>query len=141
MITQITAALIGSFGFVVFLKMKGKQIVMAGIGGGITWALYLLLESALGGLFLPNLLASIFVGVYAEVMARVNRAPATIFLTTGAVPLIPGGSLYYTMLGLVEQDEQLFADSGTKAAVIALAIALGFVCVAIVNNFYIRIRK
>ena len=133
--------MIGSFGFAVFLKMKGKQIVLAGIGGGITWALYLLLESTLGGVFLPNLLASIFVGIYAEVMARVNRAPATIFLTTGAVPLIPGGSLYYTMLGLVEQDEQLFADSGTKAAVIALAIALGFVCVAIANNFYIRIRK
>ena len=141
MTTQITAALIGSFGFAVFLKMKGKQIVLAGIGGGITWALYLLLESTLGGVFLPNLLASIFVGIYAEVMARVNRAPATIFLTTGAVPLFPGGSLYYTMLGLVEQDEQLFADSGTKAAVIALAIALGFVCVAIANNFYIRIRK
>ena len=141
MTTQITAALIGSFGFAFFLKMKGKQIVLAGIGGGITWALYLLLESTLGGVFLPNLLASIFVGIYAEVMARVNRAPATIFLTTGAVPLIPGGSLYYTMLGLVEQDEQLFADSGTKAAVIALAIALGFVCVAIANNFYIRIRK
>ena len=139
MTTQITAALIGSFGFAVFLKMKGKQIVLAGIGGGITWVLYLLLESTLGGVFLPNLLASIFVGIYAEVMARVNRAPATIFLTT--VPLIPGGSLYYTMLGLVEQDEQLFADSGTKAAVIALAIALGYVCVAIANNFYIRIRK
>ena len=41
MTTQIIAALIGSFGFAVFLKMKGKQIVLAGIGGGITWALYL----------------------------------------------------------------------------------------------------
>ena len=28
MTTQITAALIGSFGFAVFLKMKGKQIVL-----------------------------------------------------------------------------------------------------------------
>ena len=79
MTTQITAALIGSFGFAVFLKMKGKQIVLAGIGGGITWVLYLLLESTLGGVFLPNLFASIFFGIYAEVMARVNRAPATIF--------------------------------------------------------------
>lgn len=141
MMIQIAAAFIGSLGFAVFLKMKGKQIAMAGIGGGLTWALFLLLESGIGGVFLPNLLASIFVGIYAEIMARVNRAPATIFLTTGAVPLIPGGSLYYTMLGLISQDELMLAENGSKALIIALAIALGFVCVAIVNNIYIRIRK
>lgn len=141
MMIQIAAAFIGSLGFAVFLKMKGRQIAMAGIGGGLTWALFLLLESCIGGVFLPNLLASIFVGIYAEIMARVNRAPATIFLTTGAVPLIPGGSLYYTMLGLISQDELMLAENGSKALIIALAIALGFVCVAIVNNIYIRIRK
>ena len=95
----------------------------------------------MGGLFLPNLLASVFVGIYAEIMARVNRAPATIFLTTGAVPLIPGGSLYYTMLGLVSNDELMFAENGSKAAIIALAIALGFVIVAIANNLHLRIQK
>ena len=80
-------------------------------------------------------------GIYAEIMARVNRAPATIFLTTGAVPLIPGGSLYYTMLGLVSNDELMFAENGSKAAIIALAIALGFVIVAIANNLHLRIQK
>lgn len=141
MITQITAAFIGSLGFAFFLKMRTRQAFLAAIGGGITWALYLILEAVLGGLFVPNLLASIFVGIFAEIMARVNRAPATVFLTTAAVPLIPGGSLYYTMLGLVEKDEALFAESGTKALTIALAIALGFVSVAVVNNFYLRVSK
>lgn len=141
MITQITAAFIGSLGFAFFLKMRRRQAFLAAIGGGITWTLYLILESILGGLFVPNLLASIFVGVYAEIMARVNRAPATVFLTTAAVPLIPGGSLYYTMLGLVEKDEVLFGESGSKALTIALAIALGFVSVAVVNNFYLRVSK
>lgn len=141
MIVQVTAAFIGSFGFAFFLKMRTRQAVMAAVGGGITWALYLLLAAQLGGQFLPNLLASIFVGIYAEIMARVNRAPATVFLTTAAVPLIPGGNLYYTMLGLVQQDEELFAESGTKALTIALAIALGFVTVAVANNFYLRLQS
>ena len=140
MILQITAAFIGSLGFAVFLKMRGIQILMAGVGGGLTWALFLGLEASIGGVFLPNLIASIFVGVYAEIMARVNRAPATIFLTTGAVPLIPGGSLYYTMLGLVAEDPAMFEDNGRNALIIALAIALGFVCVAIVNNLYMKAR-
>ena len=141
MMIQIAAAFIGSLGFAVFLKMKGKQVLMAGVGGGLTWALFLALQNYMGGLFVPNLLASIFVGIYAEIMARVNRAPATIFLTTGAVPLIPGGSLYYTMLGLVSNDELMFAENGSKAAITALAIALGFVIVAIANNLHLRVQK
>ena len=68
-------------------------------------------------------------------MARLNKAPATIFLTASAVPLIPGGSLYYTMLGLVEQDETMFTESGVAALTIALAISLGFVVVALTNKY------
>jgi len=73
--------------------------------------------------------------VYAEIMARMNRAPATIFLTAAAVPLIPGGSLYYTMAGLVNGDQALFAESGASAVTIALAISLGFVVVAIITKY------
>ena len=94
-----------------------------------------------GGIVLAESFGLRICGIYAEIMARVNRAPATIFLTTGAVPLIPGGSLYYTMLGLVSNDELMFAENGSKAAIIALAIALGFVIVAIANNLHLRIQK
>ena len=97
MIIQIIAATVGSVGFAIFLKMRGKQIVMAGAGGAVTWIVYLLTESMTGGLFIPYFTASVFVAVYAEIMARLNRAPATIFLTAAAVPLRPGVSLYYTM--------------------------------------------
>lgn len=135
MIIQTAAAFIGSIGFAIFFKMKGKQIVLAGIGGAVTWLVYLLMQHFIDGYFVPYLAASIFVGIYAEIMARVNKAPATIFLTAAAVPLIPGGSLYYTMLGLVEQDEELFAQSGIAALTIALAISLGFVVVALANKY------
>ena len=142
MIIQTTAAFLGSIGFAIFFKMKGKQIVLAGIGGAVTWIVYLLIQHFIEGYFVPYLVASIFVGIYAEIMARVNKAPATIFLTAAAVPLIPGGSLYYTMLGLVEQDEELFATSGVAALTIALAISLGFVVVAMANKYInIFLRK
>ena len=142
MIIQTTAAFLGSIGFAIFFKMKGKQIVLAGIGGAVTWIVYLLIQHFIEGYFVPYLVASIFVGIYAEIMARVNKAPATIFLTAAAVPLIPGGSLYYTMLGLVEQDEELFATSGVAALTIALAISLRFVLVALANKYInIFLRK
>ena len=142
MIIQTVAAFLGSIGFAIFFRMKGRQIVLAGAGGAVTWMVYLLIQNFIEGYFVPYLVASIFVGIYAEIMARVNKAPATIFLTAAAVPLIPGGSLYYTMLGLVEQNEEMFAQSGISALTIALAISLGFVVVALANKYInIFLRK
>ena len=137
MVVQIIAALVGSVGFAIFFKMKGKQIALAGIGGAVTWMVYLFVQSFVTGYFVPYFAAAVFVAVYAEIMARINRAPATIFLTAAAVPLIPGGSLNYTMAGLVNKDEVLFTQSGEAAIVIALAIAMGFVVVAVITR-YIR---
>ena len=73
-------------------------------------------------------------------MARINKAPATIFLTAAAVPLIPGGKLYYTMYGIVSENRQMFEENGTSAITIALAISLGFVAVAVVNKYLNRLK-
>ena len=137
MMIQIAAATVGSLGFAIFLKMRGRQIALAGLGGAVTWAVCLICQQYIEGTFIPYFIASIFVAIYAEVMARVNRAPATIFLTADAVPLIPGGSLYYTMAGLVNGDESMLAESGSAAVTIALAISLGFVVVSVITR-YIR---
>lgn len=144
MISQLIAAFIGSLGFALFFKMKGRQVFLAAVGGAVTWGVYLLAYNYLESYFVSNLIAAVFVAIFAEIMARVNKAPTTIFLTAAAVPLIPGGSLYYTMFGLVSEDQELFVQSGTTAIVIALAIAFGFVIVAVLNKYISRaisIRK
>ena len=61
----------------------------------------------------------------------------TFLKQAAAVPLIPGGSLYYTMAGLVNGDESMLAESGSAAVTIALAISLGFVVVSVITR-YIR---
>ena len=135
MMIQLGAAFVGSIGFAIFLKMKGRQIFYAGLGGLVTWFIYLMAFEVSQSVFVGNLIAAVFVGIFAEVMARINRAPATIFLTAAAIPLIPGGKLYYTMYGLVSKDQGLFMESGTDAIVIALAISLGFVIVAVIKRY------
>lgn len=141
MMTQLAAAFLGSIGFAFFLKMKGKQIFYAGLGGLITWFIYLIVFDYCQSDFLGNLIAAIFVGVFAEIMARVNRAPSTIFLTAAAIPLIPGGKLYYTMYGLVSENQQLFIESGTSAVIISLAISLGFVVVAVLKRYLDKVIR
>ena len=141
MIIQVISALIGSVGFALFFNMKGKQLVAAGIGGALTWTVYLIVQPYFDDYFIPYLIASLFVGIFAEIMARVNRAPATIFLTTAAVPLIPGGSLYYTMLGIVEKDQELMETSANNTITLALAIAMGFIIRAIVGKYWFYFKN
>ena len=74
-------------------------------------------------------------------MARVNKAPATIFLTAAAVPLIPGGNLYYTLYGILSENEGMAVENGTTAAVVAVAISIGFVFVAVVNKYTNRVLR
>lgn len=144
MIIQLVGAFIGSLGFGIVVKIKGKQILYAGIGGMITWYIYLMSYNAVESYFIANFIASVFVGFFAEVMARVNKTPTTIFLTAAAIPLFPGGRLYYAMYGLVTENNQLFVQSATTAATIAIAISIGFmsvtVCMKYVNKF-IRLRQ
>lgn len=139
-IIQVIAAGIGSIGFGIFFKTKVKQIPWAWLGGTLTWIIYLVVEHYVGGVFIPNFLASIFAGFFAERMAVVNKAPATIFLIAAAIPLIPGGPLYYTMAGLVTANDSLANSSGNIAITVALAISLGFMVAAIVHR-YIRLIK
>ena len=120
MMLQIFSAFLGSVGFALFFNMKGKQLAAAGIGGALTWIVYLLAQPGFDDYFVPYLIASLFVGLFAEIMARVGKAPATIFLTTAAVPLIPGSGLYYTMLGIVEKNEEVLLTNANNTITIAL---------------------
>ena len=103
--------------------------------------MYLLVQPGFDDYFVPYLIASLFVGLFAEIMARVGKAPATIFLTTAAVPLIPGGGLYYTMLGIVEKNEEVMLTNANNTITIALAIALGFIITAIVSKYWVYIKN
>ncbi|MGN0733509.1 MAG: threonine/serine exporter family protein [Emergencia sp.] len=138
-IIQLVAACFGSVGFAVILKMKRNLLVYAGLGGTVTWGIYLVVYAFLPSLFIANFAASIFVGLYAEIMARFHKIPTTVFLTSASIPLIPGGRLYYTMAGLVASDETMFAENGKATIIIVLGIVVGLVVTAIFTKYFYRI--
>ena len=140
-VIQIISAFIGCIGFALMFNMKKKQVIYSGIGGGCAWIIYLIMADVLGGLFLPTLIASVFVGIYSEIMAKVNKAPATIFFTSVAIALIPGASLYYTVDSILEKDLEAAAYNGNNALTIALAISMGIVLVTVANKFKLELRK
>ena len=140
-VIQIIMAFIGCIGFALLFNMKKRQVIYSGIGGAVAWVIYLIFADIMGGLFIPTLIASVFVGAYSELMAKVNKAPATIFFISVAIALIPGASLYYAVESLLDRDLEAAAYNGNNALTIALAISMGIVLVTLANKFRTEIKN
>lgn len=118
-------AALASTGFaLVFELRRWQHIVAASFAGAMSWLVYLMADDFVGPIGC-NFLATVAVALLAEIFARMFKAPATVFLITGIIPLVPGGGLYYTMDALIDGNMALFAEKGIEAAGIAGAIAAG----------------
>lgn len=109
---------------IVFEIRKPLFILLSCVTGAVGWLVFLLLAD-IGSGVVRYLLATIVVSVLSEIFARILKAPATIFLVIGIVPLVPGGGLYYAMDALINGDYALFAQKGIETAACAGAIAAG----------------
>ena len=112
-----------SFCFI-FQVRKPLFIFLCSAIGAVSWGVYLLAEP-LGSDAVRCFVATLVVSALAELLARLLKAPATIFLVIGIIPLVPGGGIYYTMYALLNGDMQLFAQKGAETAACAAAIAVG----------------
>ena len=135
MAVQFLSALCISFGFALVFGLKGKSVFFASIGGALTWGLYLLCRLGLSNLFLLNLIAAAFAAAYSEAMARVCKMPSTAFLAPTIIPLVPGGSLYYTLLYLIGKEEEKSGEAGVNTLLTAGGIAVGVVLVSVAVRF------
>lgn len=124
-IIQLLAALVGSFGFAMLFGLHRRYLLPASLGSMLVWGLFLGAQALLGGIFLPSLLASGFAVLYAELMARLLRTPATLFVIPAIFPLVPGSSLYYAMSCAVRGELADARAYGTQTLLCALAIAAG----------------
>jgi len=109
---------------IIFEVKKPLFLFICSCIGAIGWVAFLLLETVLSPV-LQYLFATILVSVFSELAARIWKAPATVFLLSGIIPLVPGGGLYYAMSYLLDGDFASFAQKGIETASYAGAIAAG----------------
>lgn len=128
-------------GFCIIMEIKRPlMFFLACITGTVSWFTYLMLQP-IGSEIARYLLATIICSLFAELFARILKAPATIFLIIGIVPLVPGGGLYYTMEALINRNTNLFFERGLNTAAIAAAIAAGVSLVSSLVKIITRVRK
>ncbi len=124
-VIQMATAFIGTLGFGFLFHLRTRHLVSAAACGVLTWGVYVLAAHWMEGIFFPSLIASAFATLLAEMMARIRKAPATLYLIMGVVPLIPGSSLYYAMSYAVQKEWDSFREYGYQTMAYALGIALG----------------
>ncbi len=122
---ELITATLGSLGFALLFHVSKKHLPSAALGGLICWSAYLLSAKFISGYFLAPLIAAAVSTLYAEISARIFKAPTTVFLIPSVIPLIPGSSLYYTMYYAVLGDYSQFKSFGEKTALIAFGMAVG----------------
>ena len=122
---QIFCGALGTLGFALFFFVRPKHLLLATLGGALSWLIYLFVLHGGGGVFLAALVSSIAVCFWSEALARVRKAPALIFLLPGIVPQLPGGALYYSMSALIQEDMGTFFQKGKEAGLVALGIGVG----------------
>ena len=141
-ITQILAGFVGSIGFGILFNVRGKKLLMASLGGLVSWGLFLILSVFINNEPLNYFIVALLMSVYAEFMARKLKSPTTCFITISLIPLIPGGSLYYTMAYAFQSDIEKFAGKGIYTLSLAAALALGIiVATTFTRVINIRTRK
>ena len=87
-----------------------------------------------GGLLVASMVGSALAAAYSDIMAHWLKTPATVLIIPGIVPLVPGGKLYYTMLGAVSSDMALFSQNGKEALLCAAGLTIGIVAVTAVSR-------
>lgn len=122
----IVSAALGSLSFAMFFGVRSRKLWFSALGGALNWGLYLLAMKEMG---LPETMAYALGAaagtLYAEILARIIKTPVTVFVITSVIPMVPGGALYYTMLGLLQGDKATFVERGLYTLSAAGAMALG----------------
>lgn len=125
-VVSLLSAFVGTMGFSIFFNIKKERLLYAAVSGTAICGIYLFCMGWLeGDLFLSNLIPSVIATIYAEISARIKKAPSIIFLLPSIIVLIPGGSFYYTMSHLVSGDREKFREVGMQTIQSALGIAVG----------------
>ena len=131
-LAQAAAVFVGCCGFCILFNVHGRGLVLCIIGGAAAWMVYLLCGALGCDVYAANLFAAVFAALYAEIMARVRKCPATPYLVIATIPMLPGAGVYYTMSLGLEGSMMASVAKGLQTIGIAGSLAVGILLVSTV---------
>lgn len=121
-----------TLGFALFFNVRRRHLLIAAVGGLVTWIIYYISSDLIHGVFVPCVIASTFAAIYAEALSRKFKVPNAVFFIIAVISLVPGRGLYYTMSNAVNGDISTCASYGISTLLFAAGIAVGICLIAAV---------
>lgn len=141
MVTQLISATLISTGFALIFGLRKRFVFFTAAGGLLCWSVYLLAKYFSFGEFSASFVSTLAVGIFCEVLARVLKAPTTIFFTPSIIPLVPGRALFYAISCAVGGDFTNAREFALETGAVAAAIAVGLGVAVSVFSTATRIKK
>lgn len=128
LVFQAIASFIAVATLGMMLCVPRRFLFHSGLTGALGWTVYMALEQYFSGEMLNMFLAAFLVALVSQIFARTCKAPVTIFLITGILPLVPGVGVYrivyYMILESNRTASYYFVYTLQIAGMIAVAILL-----------------
>lgn len=126
----ILTGTLGTFAFALIFRMRKRLIVWTILSGCLTTALYVLCIELFDQPFFQNLFPALFATAFAEVLARLTKAPTTPYIVCPIIPLVPGSALFHTMYHFILGNMTQFHDMLLQTLSISAGLAVGIICVS-----------
>lgn len=126
-IIKIIAGTIATLGFAILFRLKPSHWSFAMLDGLFACVCFFAFKELFGGHFLPNLLAAFVASLFADLFARMCKAPSTVFILPGCIALVPGEPLYYAMSNLLSENREVALEYFLTTLTIGIAIGGGII--------------
>ncbi|MDW4906952.1 threonine/serine exporter family protein [Streptomyces sp. ADMS] len=137
---QIGASMLLSLTFAVLLQQERSTVLVVTLNGGVAWTVYGAMHNT-GG-FSPvasTAVAAGLVGLFGQLLSRYRYASALPYTTAAIGPLLPGSATYFGLLSIAQNDMDAGLVSLSKAAALAMAIAIGVNLGSEISRLFLRL--
>lgn len=132
-VIKIIAGTIATLGFAILFRLKPSHWPFAMLDGLFACICYFAFTELFGGNFLPNLLAAFAASVFADLFARLCKAPSTVFILPGCIALVPGGTLYYAMSNLLSENRDIAVEYFLITLTVGIGIGGGIIAASLLR--------
>ena len=140
-IVKIVAGVLSSFGFAILFRLKPSRWIYASLDGLVACVLYFAFIDLFDTPLLPNAVAAFGAAIFADIFARIAKAPATVFLLPGCIALVPGGTLYYTMSNLLAENNEAAVECFLTTLSVGIGIGGGVIAASLLRYIVLSIMK
>ena len=134
------AGFVVSIAFAIFFNAPKRSLFTCGLIGAIGWLVQVVANLLLTDVVVSSFLGAVCVGILSTNASRFLKLPATIFIYTGMVPLVPGYGMYNTMQNIVTKNYSVASQVGIETILQAGAIAMGILLASVFSASIQRVK-